>query len=340
MQHRSADEVLTQFKQVQRWRHGHRPCLAYRTLLPSGDDEPHNTLVLLLHGLGDSGLCFARLLEMLPTRWQYVALDWRGHGSSEWLPDGISGYSLADHAIDLILFVKFLRSTLATAHIVIVAHSMATGIASAAVALGDLSIDALVYIENTGACGMYEGFFAQSQGLRISHAISVGLEAPPQRTFRSWAEASEWTATRHLKGVSPAGRPPTDVVENVLRAISETDAEGSIAMLSDPRIHATKDGFHLIPLEFERTEILPKFRCPLLFVHAEDGPCTERICNARGVPSLEDRMSDFSAPVHRYAVSAGGHYPHVHAETVSLVALRIERFIRDAVVAATPLARL
>jgi len=341
MQHRSADEVRTQFQQVQRWRHGHRPCLAYRTLFPCGDDDaPQNTTVLLLHGLGDSGFCFVRLLEMLPAKWKYVALDWRGHGHSEWLPDGVSGYSLADHAIDLILFVRFLRSTWAIDTLTIVAHSMATGIASAAVALSDLSIDSLVYLENNGACGMYDGFFTQSRGLRISHAISVGLEPLPQRTFRSWAEALEWTATRHLQGVSPAGRPPNDVVENVLRAISKVDADGSVVILSDPRIHATKDSFYLIPREFERTVILPKLTCPVLFICTQDGPCTEHICKLRGCPSLEDRMPDFLASVYRYEVPAGGHYPHLHAETVSLVAMQIEKFILDAIAATSTIANL
>jgi len=302
--------------------------------MPKGNEMQQDTVLLLLHGLGDSGLCFSKLLRHLPMAWAYVALDFRGHGHSDWLPGGISGYSLADHVVDLIMFIRYLRSVWAPRRLVAVAHSMGGGITYTAVALGGLQIDKLVLLEQTGACGMPEGLFGKSQGLRLSHAISVGLEAPQQRVFKTWAEAREWTAVRHLGAVSPLGKPPDDVVENVLRGISSVSSDGSVVILADPRLHAAKDAFFYMAREFERTDVLPKAMCPLLFVHAHDGPCTEQASRANGYPSFEDRWTDFKAPTRQCIVSSGGHYPHVHSESVQTVAAHIETFVQDAQISA------
>ena len=70
--------------------------------------------------------------------------------------------------------------------------------------------------------GMYDGYFCDAQGLRTAHAIALGLEPPSQRCFDTWAEAKEWTISRHLGMHSPGGRVPEDVGIAVLRAISQT----------------------------------------------------------------------------------------------------------------------
>lgn len=54
--------------------------------------------VVLLHGFQDCSDTFQFLIDAMPRRWQFVALDWRGFGGSDW-QDG--PYWLADYLADL-----------------------------------------------------------------------------------------------------------------------------------------------------------------------------------------------------------------------------------------------
>jgi len=323
-------EAAIQLGEVHIWQTERRPALAYRQCFPSATgDQRSDVLVVLLHGLGDSSACFSTLVEHLPAEWAYVALDWRGHGYSDWLPDGISGYSQADHVLDLVFFVKFLRSVLTPHRVFVVAHSLGAATATVAAALGGLAVDALVQLEQNGACGMYDGHFCDSQGTRMAHAIETGLQPPVQRRFATRAKALEWTVARHMGDVSPGGRGSDEIGSSILKAISKMGEDGSIVILSDPRIHAAKDAFFLLPRAFEQKQILPKVSCPVLFIHAEDGACTRAFSESRSLPSLEDRWCDFEVPCRLCMVPSGGHYPHIDQQTVALVAGYIVDFIRE-----------
>eukprot|EP00928_Gymnodinium_smaydae_P074078 TRINITY_DN57162_c0_g1_i1.p1 TRINITY_DN57162_c0_g1~~TRINITY_DN57162_c0_g1_i1.p1 ORF type:complete len:338 (+),score=22.01 TRINITY_DN57162_c0_g1_i1:51-1064(+) len=327
MSRHRVEDVDRELNVVRRWREGERPSLAYR-LLPSRLGIEQGTVVVLLHGLGDNGLCFRRLLHRLPAEWTYVALDWRGHGYSDWLPHGISGYSQADHVVDLVLFLQSLRRSMRPARLFVVGHSLGGLVAISANAIGGAVFDGLVMLEQNGAAGMHPEHFCRSQGMRLSHAITSGLLALERRHFSCRAEALQWTTERHLGTVSPGARASADVSTFVLDAISELKPDGGIVILADPRLHAAKDAFFFLPRDFERDHVLPRVTCPVCFILSDDGPCQTQICKERGMPSLGDRWADLTAPKRLFVTPSGGHYPHVEQSTIHLVAEFIEEFIR------------
>ena len=79
--------------------------------------QPAGT-ILYLHGLGESGLCFERLMaDPRLAHWDHVAPDLRGYGKSRWSSEP---YSLEEHALrlDAMIGTLFLDS------VVLLGHSM------------------------------------------------------------------------------------------------------------------------------------------------------------------------------------------------------------------------
>ena len=72
-------------------RHGNR--------LVASEIGPARRPVLLLHGGGQTRHAWARTARLLAEHgWHAVAIDQRGHGDSEWVPDG--AYAFADFGAD------------------------------------------------------------------------------------------------------------------------------------------------------------------------------------------------------------------------------------------------
>ena len=70
----------------------------------TGGDKP---VVVLAHGLTDSGLCWTRLARALEADYDLIMVDARGHGLSA-VPK--TGYSTDDHAADLADVVRALEA--------------------------------------------------------------------------------------------------------------------------------------------------------------------------------------------------------------------------------------
>ena len=68
----------------------------------TGGDKP---IIVLAHGLTDSGLCWTRLARALEADYDLIMVDARGHGLSA-VPK--TGYSTDDHAADLADLVQAL----------------------------------------------------------------------------------------------------------------------------------------------------------------------------------------------------------------------------------------
>ncbi len=83
-------------------------------------DQGSETTLLFLHGFLDVGLGFPFVIDALKeTGWNCVALDWRGHGRSEWVPSG--GYY---HFIDYVRDLEDCVEQLEANALYIVGHSM------------------------------------------------------------------------------------------------------------------------------------------------------------------------------------------------------------------------
>jgi pimeloyl-ACP methyl ester carboxylesterase len=79
--------------------------------------------VLLLHGFSSTALAWRRVAEALGDRYRVVALDQRGHGASDWDPQG--RYTINDFVSDARAFTEQLH----LAPFILVGHSMGGSIA-------------------------------------------------------------------------------------------------------------------------------------------------------------------------------------------------------------------
>jgi pimeloyl-ACP methyl ester carboxylesterase len=83
-------------------------------------DQGSDTTVLFLHGFLDVGLGFTFVVESLKdTGWNFIALDWRGHGRSAWIPSG--GYY---HFIDYVRDLEDCVRQITAKNLYVVGHSM------------------------------------------------------------------------------------------------------------------------------------------------------------------------------------------------------------------------
>lgn len=84
-------------------------------------DKPQ---LLLLHGLTDAGICWTPVIEALAGEHDIIAPDARGHGQTD-APE--RGYSAADHASDVVAFIRALNLN----RPIVMGHSMGGMVATA-----------------------------------------------------------------------------------------------------------------------------------------------------------------------------------------------------------------
>jgi pimeloyl-ACP methyl ester carboxylesterase len=102
-------------------------------------------LLVLIHGMRDHAHSWDWTARALRERWHVVAPDLRGHGESEWSPDGayLAAYNLLDIA-DLI-------EVLGGEHVTLIGHSFGGNIAARYAAIFHPRVRKLVLVDGAGA---------------------------------------------------------------------------------------------------------------------------------------------------------------------------------------------
>ena len=100
--------------------------------------------VVLLHGFQDCSDTFQFLIDAMPRRWQFVALDWRGFGGSDW-QDG--PYWFVDYLADL---DALLQTLMPNEPVRVIGHSMGGNIAGSYAGVRPERIRWLISLEGFG----------------------------------------------------------------------------------------------------------------------------------------------------------------------------------------------
>lgn len=109
-------------------------------------DGGGDTTVLLLHGYLDTAFNWSFMVESFePNDLHFVALDWRGHGDSDWLPPG-GYYHFPDYVRDLEQIAAKVRRR----RLIVVAHSMGAMVATLWLGARPDAADGLVLLEGLG----------------------------------------------------------------------------------------------------------------------------------------------------------------------------------------------
>jgi pimeloyl-ACP methyl ester carboxylesterase len=147
--------------------------------------NPSAPPLLLLHGGRDHARNWDWTAEALHDRWHVIAPDWRGHGDSQWSPDG--EYGTLTYLYDLAQLVHQLK----LAPVTIVAHSMGGNIALRYAGLYPDHVRKLVAIEGLGPSPkMLEERARQDFGTRITDWIER-KRAASGRTPRRYASIED-----------------------------------------------------------------------------------------------------------------------------------------------------
>lgn len=108
------------------------------------EDAP---VLILVHGIRDHARSWDWVARALQSEWRVIALDLRGHGDSDWSPDG--AYLTPYHLLDFIHLVEALECDTVT----IVAHSFGGNPAVRYAALYPGRVERLVLVDAMGPNG-------------------------------------------------------------------------------------------------------------------------------------------------------------------------------------------
>jgi pimeloyl-ACP methyl ester carboxylesterase len=140
-------------------------------------------VLLLVHGMRDHARSWDWTARALRGDWRVIAVDLRGHGDSDWSPDG--GYLGSYHLLDLADLIDHLGCEQLT----IVAHSFGGAVSARYAAAFPERVRKLVLVDGMGP----------SQQARDSWA-----KAGPVNRTRDWVAKRRGTPPRRLKSLDEA----------------------------------------------------------------------------------------------------------------------------------------
>ena len=260
----------------------------------SGDD-----LVLLLHGFLEHAHAWGYLAPLLADAGFHVfALDWRGHGDSEWIGAG-GYYHFIDYVADLADLVPQLGETVS-----LVAHSMGGGAAILYSGARPQPVRRLVTIEGLGM----PDFEPDSIYERVTGWLD-DLQRTAQRQPKvvDLEEAIDGYRQRFPRFSPDAARL---IVENNTRVV-----DGRRLWKFDP-LHQTRAPVPT-PVAYAR-RFWQRVACPVLYVDGEESFL--RLASTE----LGERLEILRAE--RTTISGAAHHPHV--EQPEATAKVIVEFLR------------
>jgi pimeloyl-ACP methyl ester carboxylesterase len=144
--------------------------------------------LLLMHGTRDHARSWDWTARHLRDRWHVVAMDLRGHGDSEWSPDG--AYLLPYHLLDMLEMVELMGPEPVT----VVAHSFGGNVMARYAGLYPERIRKIVFVDSLGPTPRnYKGWDKQGPVSRTREWIEQRRDAKLMQP-RHYASVEEGAA--------------------------------------------------------------------------------------------------------------------------------------------------
>jgi len=271
--------------------------LTHHLLEWNGDGPP----VLLLHGFLEHAHVWDFVAPRLAAAGHRVlALDWRGHGDSQWVGAG-GYYHFADYVADLAGLVRALGGRVS-----LVAHSMGGNAAALYAGTEPERVAALVAIEGLGP--------ADSDPAEAPARFAGWLADLDRIAARARAPFSAADAVARLRVSYPRLTP--HVLEQLARW-GTRPAEGGLVWKFDP-LHRTRT-----PQPFyirQARAFWERVQCPVLYVEGAESPLR--------LPDDERELRLTVLRARRATIAASGHHPHLE-QPEALARVLIE-FLRGA----------
>lgn len=250
-------------------------------LLEWGDDGP---VVLLLHGFLEHAHTWHLIAPAIAAAGYHVfALDWRGHGDSEWIGAG-GYYHFPDYTADLSVIVPQLAE-----RVVLVAHSMGGGVAVMFAASAPERVSALISVEGLGLPDTDPDTAPDRVRAWVADVARVAERAPRRVTLEQATQRLE-RGFMHFSRVA---------ARYMAEHGTRVDGDGRVWKF-DP-LHQTQS-----PQPYYVAQARAFWRritCPVLYIDGSDTPLR------LPASDLAERLRVLNAE-HR-TIAQAGHHPHL-----------------------------
>lgn len=210
--------------------------------------------LLLVHGNRDHCRSWDWVAEELRGRWHVIALDLRGHGDSQWSPEG--NYAATAHVFDLAHLIEDRK----LAPVSIIAHSLGAAIVLRYAGVFPEKLTKIVAIEGLGpkSAKAAANTSTPSRVRNWIEAKAVAL-ARPARYFGSVAEANARVRELHP-------RLTQEQVAHLAAHAVRANSDGTVSWKFDPLVRVT------LPFDMPRGDadgIWANISCPVQLVYGE-----------------------------------------------------------------------
>jgi pimeloyl-ACP methyl ester carboxylesterase len=248
---------------------------------------PDRPPLILLHGGRDHCRNWDWVAAALRQDWHVIAPDLRGHGDSQWSPDG--SYTMAGYIYDLAQLIHQQR----LAPVTIVAHSLGGNIALRYAGIYPDTVSRLVAIEGLGPTRILAERAARTIAERMDQWIREqrGLAGRMPRRYASIADALRrmQEENRHLT--------PAQAEHLTVHGVNQNE-DGTYSWKFDNYVRAWP------PYDMTGQDIQllwSRIACPTLLVHGRESPA--------GDPT-EDGRADHFRHATIVGVEGAGHWAH------------------------------
>lgn len=264
--------------------------------------DPALPPLLALHGWQDNAATFDRLAPLL-SDYHIVAMDFAGHGFSDWRAEGMRYHTL-DHVDDVLAVVN----QLGWSRFILMGHSMGAGIGSLFAGALPERVSHLAMIDGLGP---YAGSAEEAPGILREALLEWQAFAPrDERVFAT----REMAVTARQRGFTPLSASAAEI----LCSRSLREVEGGFVWTMDRRIR------HHSSLRLTEPQVLAFLKAigaPVLVIRAAQGfPAHAAIFDAR-LAALQHLDLQ---------IVPGGHHLHLD-ESPEAVATIVQQFLKRTV---------
>ena len=281
--------------------------------------DPEAKPLLALHGWLDNAMTFVKLAPALAAAgYRVVALDFAGHGFSDWRPAGQT-YHLLDNCFD----VQAAAITLGWKQFTLIGHSMGAGIASLLAGAQPSVIEKLVLIDGIGTLTTADKDAADQLGQAMSRWI--GYQQKNQKNDDKDVASAfsgkiypsiDAAAKARMLGVGAVDYPAAlQLCQRALQAADPADASTGWFWRSDSRLRHPSA---LRLNEAQNLSFMAAIKAPTLYIEGEQGLMVNRLEIATRVQTINSAQK---------LSLTGGHHLHLEEASCEATTTEIMKFL-------------
>lgn len=281
--------------------------------------DPEGKPLLALHGWLDNAMTFVKLAPALAAAgYRVVALDFAGHGFSDWRPAGQT-YLLLDNCFD----VQAAVMALGWEKFTLVGHSMGAGVASLLAGAHPSVIEKLVLIDGVGTLTTPDNKAAEQLGLALARWIGHQEKSSSKDDKDAVSAFSgkiyptiEASAKARMQGVGAVDYPAAlQLCQRALQAVDPADTASGWFWRSDSRLRHPS-AFRLT--EAQNLSFMAAIQAPTLYLEGDKGLMTKR-------PEIATRLKTIKNT--QKSLLSGGHHLHLEEASCPAVTAEVVKFL-------------